>query len=157
MNITTKANRQKLITVILQTQDISNQQQLLDALLRCGVEATQGTVSRDIEELGAVKQSSPSGKMKYVILPQTTTSETQEEPSKDFFQRNMLSLDFCGGFGVVKTRNGYAAILAQELQNQLSEWILGTIPGLDTILVIPKTGVQKEKIAEMIYTLRVND
>ncbi|MBR1786582.1 MAG: ArgR family transcriptional regulator [Paludibacteraceae bacterium] len=157
MNITPKANRQKLITVILQTQEISNQQQMLDALLRCGVEATQGTVSRDLEELGVVKQPTATGKMKYTVPQEAPLVEPQEAPSKDFFQTNMLSLDFCGVFGVIKTRNGYAAVMAQELQKCLQEWILGTIPGVDTILVIPKDGVSKEKIAELVYDLRVGE
>ena len=155
MNITSKSSRQKLVTVILQTQDICNQQQLLDAMLRCGVEATQGTVSRDIEELGAIKQTMPDGKSKYVLLPKASTAVIDDEPSKDFFQTNMLSLDFCGVFGVIKTRYGYAPILAQELQKQLYDWILGTIPGQDTILIIPKNGISKEKIAERVYSLRM--
>ncbi len=62
-----KPQRQHRILKILETQPVSSQAQLLQFLEGEGVVATQATLSRDLEELGAVKVRIPGGAMAYAI------------------------------------------------------------------------------------------
>ena len=62
-----KPQRQHRIARLLEEQAISSQAQLVEMLAADGVIATQATVSRDLEELGAVKVRIPGGAMAYAI------------------------------------------------------------------------------------------
>ncbi len=62
-----KPQRQHRIARLLEEQAISSQAQLVEMLASDGVVATQATVSRDLEELGAVKVRIPGGAMAYAI------------------------------------------------------------------------------------------
>lgn len=53
--MSTKAQRQQLIATLISQQAVTNQPQLVELLLGSGISATQATVSRDLEDLGAVK------------------------------------------------------------------------------------------------------
>ncbi len=61
------------------------------------------------------------------------------------FQSGFVSLEFSGNIAVIKTRNGYAAGLAYDIDMSRSPEILGTIPGSDTILAILREDVSHER------------
>ena len=63
----TKNQRQHRIAKLLETQAVGSQGQLVDLLAADGIEATQTTVSRDLEELGAVKVRLPGGEAAYAL------------------------------------------------------------------------------------------
>lgn len=62
-----KEKRQRAIREILSTRSVSTQQELMDALQEKSISATQATLSRDIRELGIVKQQDESGKTRYCL------------------------------------------------------------------------------------------
>ncbi|MDH3296372.1 MAG: ArgR family transcriptional regulator, partial [Acidimicrobiia bacterium] len=64
---TSKAQRQHRITKLLAEHEVTSQSRLVDLLLDAGVSATQATVSRDLDELGAVKVRVPGGATVYAI------------------------------------------------------------------------------------------
>ena len=64
---TTKAQRQHLIAQLLGRHAVTSQPQLVELLAGDGIEATQATVSRDLEDLGAVKVRVPAGESVYAI------------------------------------------------------------------------------------------
>ena len=67
----TKTSRQHRITQLLTEVPVSSQGQLVELLEANGVEATQATVSRDLEEIGAIKVRIPGGELVYG-LPEHT-------------------------------------------------------------------------------------
>jgi transcriptional regulator of arginine metabolism len=77
-------------------------------------------------------------------LPNTGTSNTL------IAHGAVLSLEFSGQLGVVKTKPGYASAIAWDIDNKATEYVLGTIAGDDTILVIPREGITREDILEMM-------
>ncbi|HEX7097482.1 MAG TPA: ArgR family transcriptional regulator, partial [Acidimicrobiales bacterium] len=65
--MTTKAHRQHRIAKLLAEHAVTSQAQLAELLAKEGIAATQATVSRDLEDLGAIKVRVPDGETVYVI------------------------------------------------------------------------------------------
>src|SRR5690606_32680030 len=63
----TKPQRQHRIQRLLEDQAVSTQEQLVELLAADGVVATQATVSRDLEDLGAIKVRVPGGETVYAV------------------------------------------------------------------------------------------
>lgn len=62
----------------------------------------------------------------------------------------VLSIEFSGLLAVVKTKPGYASAIAWDIDNKATEEILGTIAGDDTILLVPREGITREDILQMM-------
>ena len=128
-----RTRRLAAILRIVQHQEIRSQSQLRDVLEEEGLDVGQGTLSRDVRELGIVKVAGPDGKPRYTVPPDVA----DPVPA---FERLMpaLFLDAEGvdHFLVVRTLTGGAQPLAVAIDRQ--EWpeVLGTIAGDDTILLI---------------------
>ena len=78
-----KPQRQHRILRVLEDQPVSSQAQLVQLLEAEGIVATQATVSRDLEELGAVKVRIPGGAMAYAI----PDGNRERAPSDDHLKR----------------------------------------------------------------------
>ena len=68
MNKNTKKERQKMLLNIIQEQTINHQVRLLEELQKKGIETTQATISRDLQELGVVKVRTARGELAYEVL-----------------------------------------------------------------------------------------
>lgn len=68
VNIREKELRQAKIEQLITKQIISNQDDLLKALKKAGISATQATISRDIREMQIVKQQDGDGHLRYVVF-----------------------------------------------------------------------------------------
>ena len=145
-----KRNRLQVISEILRTTVVGSQEELLNILSDRQCEVTQATLSRDLKLLKVAKTPLSNGAYKY-ILP----SYNKPLPNTGAFNSliahgAVLSLEFSGQLGVVKTKPGYASAIAWDIDNKATEQVLGTIAGDDTILVIPREGVTREDILEMM-------
>lgn len=141
----TKKVRLEAISDILKTQNIGNQEELLHHLRIKGFEITQATLSRDIKQMKVIKILNTEGN--YVYKPtdyaswiQATEGNIQSHPN----------IEFSGNLAVVKTRPGYAMGIASDIDANAHAEILGTIAGDDTILIIPREGISREKIISAI-------
>ena len=65
--MSSKVQRQQAIAKLVAKHAVTNQPQLVDLLAADGIAATQATVSRDLEDLGAVKVRVPGGETVYAI------------------------------------------------------------------------------------------
>ena len=63
-----KAKRQAEILRIITEQDVETQEEMLENLRKCGIRATQATISRDIKELNLIKQPTDNGLYRYVEI-----------------------------------------------------------------------------------------
>ena len=108
-----KPQRQHRILRILEEQPVSSQSQLVALLEADGVVATQATVSRDLEELGAVKVRIPGGTMAYAIPDYTRGGERGS--SDDHLRRLMgefvLEVAHSGNMVVLRTPPGSAHVV----------------------------------------------
>jgi transcriptional regulator of arginine metabolism len=115
-----KPERQKRLLRLIQAKPIGTQEELRAYLERAGVPATQSSVSRDLEELGIVKQHG-----RYTI-PRANGAGA----------RGLLSLDLSGeNLVIAKTEPGLASAVAVAIDAAAIPEIVGTLAGEDTIFI----------------------
>ncbi|HMM02663.1 MAG: arginine repressor [Dysgonomonas sp.] len=138
----TKKYRHKIIREVLQTNDVNSQDMLLKLLMDKGFELTQATLSRDIKELKIVKVPTAKGNYVYQFSESMHTLE-EEMPLSSF---GFVDIEFSGQLAVIKTRPGYAMAIAGEIDRRATRYILGTVAGDDTILLIPRENISREEV-----------
>lgn len=141
----------RVIAQILNAQIISSQEQLTHALAMQGYEVTQATLSRDLRDLRAEKKVMSNGVTKYVIPSNPSVERKVLGINSEVARMSILSVDFCGQFAVVKTRPGYANAVAYDIDDRGSAYVLGTIAGDDTILIIPRETTTREMLYDFLY------
>jgi len=147
-----KNNRLEALRLIISSQQMGSQDELLAALQKEGFKLTQATVSRDLKQLKVAKAASMSGNYVYV-LPNETMYKRVSTPNS---VREMLkvpgfvSINFAGNIGVIKTRPGYASSIAWNIDNSDIPIILGTIAGDDTIFIAIKEGIKHQEVIEAL-------
>ena len=132
----TKHQRQHRIAKILEAGPVANQAQLVDLLAADGVEATQTTVSRDLEELGAVKVRLPGGESAYALAELPTQQIVPSEHLRRVLGEWVVELAPSGNLVVVRTPPGGAHVVASALDRGGLPGLLGTVAGDDTVLLV---------------------
>jgi transcriptional regulator of arginine metabolism len=153
----TKTKNERLTTIwkLVNEHSPENQEELLKLLHERGFIVTQATLSRDIKQLKIIK--SPNAEGNYIY-----TTNGQNIYASRFMNRKgrtnatfsgFVSLDFSENLAVIKTRPGYAMGIASDIDQSISDIILGTIAGDDTILLISREGIEREKVKEILISL----
>jgi transcriptional regulator of arginine metabolism len=132
----TKHQRQHRITKILETRPVTNQSQLVELLAVEGVEATQTTVSRDLEELGAVKVRLPGGESAYALAELPIQQIVPSEQLRRVLGEWVVEMTPSGNLIVLRTPPGCAHVVASALDRSGLAGLLGTVAGDDTVLVV---------------------
>jgi transcriptional regulator of arginine metabolism len=146
-----KAGRQRRIVALIRQTPITSQTQLVKLLRGSGFPATQATVSRDLDELGAVKIRR-DGKVVY-SLPSETSSVPAGDAVSRIFSESVLGLESTGNLVVVKTPPGHAGMVGGAMDRLGIEGVAGTLAGDDTILVVCKQGVMPRKVERRLRGL----
>jgi transcriptional regulator of arginine metabolism len=145
-----KRNRLQLISEILRSTVVSSQEELLNILKGRNNIVTQATLSRDLKQLKVSKTPLSNGTYKYV-LPSFNKPLTEAGTLNTLTSHGaVVSLEFSGQLAVVKTKPGYASAIAWDIDNNATDYVLGTIAGDDTILIVPREGVTREDILTSI-------
>ncbi len=132
-----KANRLDAIKMIISSQEVSSQEELLQALGKEGFELTQATLSRDLKQMKVAKAANTNGKYVYVLPNDIMYKRTNSQSASEMLMYNgFVSLQFSGNIAVIRTRPGYASSMAYDIDNREFKGILGTIAGDDTILLV---------------------
>ena len=135
-----KVTRQDLILRLISEKDLGTQQGVVAALADEGVEVAQATVSRDLTELGVLKVGS-----RYLALP--------HDPGMagiDVLPSFILSVVAAQNQVVIHTRDGTAGAVANVLDRVKGLKVVGTIAGLDTVLVISPDNASAEEVSNII-------
>lgn len=150
----TRTVRQALIVDLLEQNLVSSQMQLSELLKDKGIEITQGTLSRDLDELGAKKIRPDSGKSFYAIgsidentIP--TTAGTREKLRK-MLDDLLVSSDHSGNIAVLRTPPGAAAFLASFIDRVGMDEVVGTIAGDDTVFVLARDPLTGKELGQML-------
>jgi transcriptional regulator of arginine metabolism len=132
----TKQQRQHRIARLLESRAVGNQAQLVELLAEDGVVATQTTVSRDLEDLGALKVRLPGGETAYA-LPELPT---QQIAPLDHLRRVLgewvVEISHSGNLVVLRTPPGSAHVVGSALDRSGRAGVIGTVAGDDTVLVV---------------------
>ena len=147
-----KNNRLEALRLIISSQQLGSQDELLNALQKEGFKLTQATLSRDLKQLKVAKAASMSGNYVYV-LPNDTMYKRVSTPNsiREMMKvPGFVSINFSGNLGVIKTRPGYASSIAWNIDNSDIPEIIGTIAGDDTIFIVVKEGIRHQEIIEAL-------
>ncbi len=151
--MSTKAQRQQALIRIIENAEVSSQTQLQKLLAKEGIKATQVTVSRDLEEVGAIKVRSSSGDTVYAIA----TFEPARRATSDQLRRVMsewvAEVSHSGQMVVLRTPPGCAHVVASALDRAAPNGLLGTVAGDDTIICVATEGVGGKKLANELRSL----
>ncbi len=124
--------------MIISSQEISKQEELLDELYKAGFPCTQATLSRDLKQLKIVKAQNTEGRYIY-MLPETRVYRSVNDTHmtvKALNSMGVLSIKFSKNIAVVKTLPGHASHVAYDIDNAQLDCVLGTVAGDDTIFVV---------------------
>jgi transcriptional regulator of arginine metabolism len=158
--VTTKAARHARIVEVLRRVPVRSQAELAARLDASGVHVTQATLSRDLDELGAVKLRTPDGGLPIYVVPEDgapLTSRSVDDAPPHRLARLvgelLTSAEVSGNLVVLRTPPGAAQFLASALDRAGLPEILGTIAGDDTILVVARDPDGGRALADHLLTL----
>ncbi|AKK05850.1 transcriptional regulator, ArgR family [Corynebacterium mustelae] len=150
----TRTVRQALILDLLEQNLVSSQMQLSELLKEKGVEITQGTLSRDLDELGAKKVRPENGRAFYAVgsVEETTVpiSVGTREKLRKMLDDLLVSSDYSGNIAVLRTPPGAAAFLASFIDRVGMDEVVGTIAGDDTVFVLARDPMSGRELAAML-------
>ncbi len=130
-----KAKRQAKIVEIVSTRDVETQEQLLDALQEAGFASTQATISRDIRELRIVKELTKFGTYRYTTSSKEVVG-TFSTRLNTIFKECITSFDYAQNLVVIHTIPGLAGAAATAVDAMEMSFVLGTIAGDDTVVIV---------------------
>lgn len=143
-----KPQRQHRVASLLQQEAVTSQAQLVELLAKEGIHATQATVSRDLDDLGAVKSRLPSGEVAYVVLVQPQDQVTPGDFLRRVCRDWVIGVESSRNIVVARTSPGSAHIVASAVDRAGWADVAGTVAGDDTVLLIATEGVKGERVAE---------
>tara|TARA_Y100000817_G_scaffold12109_1_gene9453 strand:+ start:1755 stop:2216 length:462 start_codon:yes stop_codon:yes gene_type:complete len=141
--------RQKLIANFIDSGNVSSQNQLKGMLKKNGVIITQATLSRDLNELGAVKKRLKNGKLVY-LLPKNQDNNAQYKIAKKALQDFVTEVQPVSNQVVVKTTTAAAQVIAESIDNLYLEGIVASLAGDNIVLVITADQKNAKLVAQSI-------
>jgi transcriptional regulator of arginine metabolism len=172
----TKAARQAMITGILAAPElpVRSQDELADRLAGVGVRVTQATLSRDLDELGAVRLRSADGALIYALPGDpvdrpASAAATRPRPDRGDLLIGLspssisalakaasdllLSAEASGNLVVLRTPPGAAQLMASMIDRTGLNAALGTVAGDDTVLVVARDPAGGDELAAALLGL----
>lgn len=135
MSNPTRGGRLATLRQLLLEARYTSQGELADALAEQGFAVSQPTLSKDLVELGAVKQRSAGGPLVYAAASEDDQPAALEKLSR-LCTELLQSIRYAGSQIIVKTPPGAAQYFASYLDQVSLHGALGTIAGDDTLLII---------------------
>jgi transcriptional regulator of arginine metabolism len=139
-----KAKRQQAILSLVTRERLGTQENIRARLSYMGIDATQSTISRDIEELGLARVHGHDG-VRYVV-PAEADAPAPVRLLRHLLDEFALSLVRADHGLVIRTPPGAAAALAEGIDRVGLADVAGTIAGDNTILVLGREGVAPQRL-----------
>ena len=148
-----KQQRQQTIARLIGQRDVGNQPQLVELLAGEGITATQATVSRDLDELGAIKVRVPGGQSVYALPEIETDRLVPFDQLRRVLGEWVAEVAASANLVVMRTPPGCAHVVASALDRSGLDGLLGTVAGDDTLLCVATPGVTGDRLAERLREL----
>jgi len=153
----TRVGRHARIVELVAQRAVRSQSELATLLAAEGVEITQATLSRDLDELGAVKLRGVDGGAPVYVIPEDGSPVRGIEGGTARLGRLLsellVSADASGNLAVLRTPPGAGNFLASALDRAALTDVVGTIAGDDTILVIAREPLTGAELAQRLEAL----
>ncbi|UVO14873.1 arginine repressor [Mycobacterium sp. SVM_VP21] len=154
----TRVGRQARIVEVLSSAAVRSQTELASILAADGIEVTQATLSRDLEELGAVKLRGVDGGAGVYVVPEDGSPVRGVSGGTDRLCRLLaellVSTDATGNLAVLRTPPGAADYLASAIDRAALPYVVGTIAGDDTIFVAAREPMTGSELAATFNDLQ---
>ena len=151
--MTTKVQRQQTISRLIGRHPVTSQPQLLELLSTEGISATQATVSRDLEDLGAVKVRVSGGETVYAIPDYEPERMAPHDHLRRVLSEWVVEISKSGNLVVVRTPPGCAHVVASALDRSALPGLLGTVAGDDTLFIVASERTGGTKMAATLSDL----
>jgi transcriptional regulator of arginine metabolism len=155
-----RAARHDKIVAVLAEHPVRSQAELAAALEADGFSVTQATLSRDLDELGAVKLRSADGGLPVYVVPEDGSPLTARTSDDDppvrltrLLGELLVSAEASANLVILRTPPGASNFLASALDRARLPEVLGTVAGDDTILVVARDPDGGEQLAHRFRDL----
>jgi len=149
----TKPQRQHRIQRLLEERSVSTQEQLVDLLAADGVVATQATVSRDLEDLGAIKVRVPGGETVYAVPAMPKDAVAPEDHLRRVCSEWVVEVAHSHNLVVLRPPPGSAHVVGSAIDRAGLADVLGTVAGDDTLLLVVAERTTGKAVARTISQL----
>lgn len=154
--LVSRTARQARILELLEQTRVSSQIQLSELLLAEGIDITQATLSRDLDELGAKKvRPAGGGRAYYTVNSGTDSLEATQTGPREKLRRMIdelvVNVDVSGQIAVLRTPPGAAQYLASYIDRVGLEQVVGCIAGDDTIFVLAREPLTGASLADELF------
>lgn len=156
----TKTARRALIAELLARGRVRSQGELAELLGASGVHVTQGTLSRDLDELGAVRVRDEDGALVYAVpaeggdpTPRVGESSGISARLVRIIEEVLVSADASANLAVLRTPPGAAQYLASAIDHAQLADVVGTLAGDDTVMVVAREADGGADLAQRLVAL----
>ena len=147
-----RARRQKAIADLIRTGSLGSQEELIARLAELGFAVTQATVSRDLDQIGAVKVKR-GGTIAYALRDEIGDSDWAASRLERILGEWVQSVEAAGNMIVMKTPPGSAHLVGLALDQARLPEIAGTVSGDDTLFLVTRDGVNTHQIRDRFQQL----
>ncbi|MEX2203127.1 MAG: arginine repressor [Actinomycetota bacterium] len=151
----TKSKRQQAILSLVSRERLASQEEIRAQLRGLGLEATQSTISRDVEELGLARVHDARG-LRYV-MPGRDVPPPASTLRHALHEFALSMTEGAGDLVVIRTPPGAANALAEAMDRAALAEVAGTIAGDDTILVVPPKGTSARAVERVLNAIAGGD
>ncbi len=141
--------RQRLIADFIDSESVSSQNQLKGLLKKNNIQITQATLSRDLNELGAIKKRLKNGRLIYV-LPNNQDNNAQLKIAQKALEDFVLDVEPVSNQVVIKTTTAAAQVIAESIDNLYIDNIVASIAGDNVVLIISTNETKAKEVAKTI-------
>ena len=144
-----KSERLSIIKRIIAEELIGSQEELIQHLERRGIHATQSTLSRDFKEINISKMPHPEKGYIYVSAENIVS---RSEFGTSNLGDAIMGVKFSGNMGVIITKSGYANAIGVIVDSRKSPYILGTVAGDNTIIMVLREDASHKLIMDVLIS-----
>ena len=153
----TRVARQSRIVELVSSMGIRSQTELAKLLAGEGIDVTQATLSRDLDELGAVKLRGADGGAAIYVIPEDGSPVRGVQGGTSRLSRLLAELlvgaDYSANLTVLRTPPGAAQFLASAIDRAALHEVVGTIAGDDTVMAIAREPLSGKDLADRFSAL----
>ena len=151
-----KKDRLAALRLVILTNELGSQEEVIQAMARQSIAVTQATLSRDMKQLKVAKAANSEGRYVYA-LPEEGAYRRVHRPQTP--AQNILpspgykSIQFSGNMGVIRTQPGFASSIASNIDQLALRDVIGTIAGDDTIFIVLREGAKHLDVVDQLSAI----
>lgn len=149
--MTKKRARQAAIVDLVAQNVVGSQEELRQLLVARGMDVTQATLSRDLRDLGLARISTEAGGR--YVLPETLSPDEGNPLLGNLLPQLFTSMDGVGELIVLHTVRSGAQPIAEAIDQEGFDEVLGTIAGDDTILIVTRSTAARAALTARLLDL----